>query len=85
VSLWFVFEWRRDLPVVDGSGEFAEIRWWSRDEITGGEGRFDPQFGRFLRKLDGRTSDRMSRRTEFTAFPQERHAELSAPIRRLDE
>jgi 8-oxo-dGTP pyrophosphatase MutT (NUDIX family) len=85
VSLWFVLEWRRDLPVVDGSGEFAEIRWWSRAEIAAGEGRFDPQFGRFLRKLDDRRSDRMSRRPEFTAFPQERHAELSAPIRRLDE
>lgn len=49
VSLWFVLEGWRGMPVVDRSGEFAGIRWWGSGEL-GGAG-FDPHFGRFCRKM----------------------------------
>ncbi|GAA1540935.1 NUDIX hydrolase [Kribbella lupini] len=51
VSLWFALEGWRGMPVVDGSGEFAGVRWWTPAEIAGGCGRFDPGFERFLAKI----------------------------------
>ncbi|MEV6284432.1 NUDIX domain-containing protein [Kribbella sp. NPDC051770] len=78
VSLWFVLEGWRGMPVLDRSGEFAQVRWWTRAEIARG-GVFDPEFGRFLR-----TGARFLGEVEFTGIPQERHAEVSDGIRRLE-
>ncbi|GAB2558954.1 NUDIX domain-containing protein [Kribbella endophytica] len=84
VSLWFVLEGRRGMPVVDGSGEFASVRWWAAAELAGGEERFDPGFGRFCRKVGVGTGVRVLGEGEFIGIPQERHAELSAGVRRLE-
>lgn len=51
VSLWFPAEVRRDEPLTVDEGEFAGVRWWSRDEIAAADpARFDPHLGRFLAK-----------------------------------
>jgi 8-oxo-dGTP diphosphatase len=83
VSLWFVLMGSRQLELVDRSGEFAGVRWWDPGELE--NGRFDPHFGRFCRKVAVGTGVRLLGRTEFTAIPQERHAEVSAGIRRLEQ
>ena len=54
VSLWYVATVARDEPLTVDAGEFAGVRWWSRDEIAAaGPGRFDPHLGRFLAKTAG--------------------------------
>ena len=51
VSLWYVATVGRDEPLTVDAGEFAGVRWWTRDEIAAADpGRFDPHLGRFLAK-----------------------------------
>ena len=51
MSLWFPAEVRRDEPLTVDEGEFAGVRWWSRDELAAADpARFDPHLGRFLAK-----------------------------------
>jgi len=51
VSLWFPAEVRRDQPLTVDAGEFAGVRWWSRDQIAAADpARFDPHLSRFLAK-----------------------------------
>jgi 8-oxo-dGTP pyrophosphatase MutT (NUDIX family) len=51
VSLWFPAEVRRDEPLTVDEGEFAGVRWWSREEVAAADpARFDPHLGRFLTK-----------------------------------
>jgi hypothetical protein len=52
VSLWFVIEGSRDMPLTLDEFEFRGARWWSLEEVasTGAEA-FDPHFQRFLRKV----------------------------------
>jgi 8-oxo-dGTP diphosphatase len=51
VSLWFLARVRRDEPLLVDEGEFAAVRWWSREEIAAADpARFDPHLGRFLAK-----------------------------------
>ncbi|MDG4821961.1 NUDIX hydrolase [Asanoa sp. WMMD1127] len=52
VSLWYPIAVAKDQPLVLDDHEFAGARWWSRDEYDSADpARFDPHFGRFLRKL----------------------------------
>ena len=51
VSLWFPAEVRRDQPLAVDEGEFAGVRWWSREELAAADpARFDPHLGRYLAK-----------------------------------
>lgn len=51
VSLWFVAAVARADPLTPDEGEFAGVRWWSRDEIAAAEpAGFDPHLTRFLVK-----------------------------------
>ncbi|MEV6306575.1 NUDIX hydrolase [Actinoplanes sp. NPDC051861] len=52
VSLWFVHEMGSAQSLRPGQGEFREVRWWSRAELSEADpARFDPHFFRFLAKL----------------------------------
>jgi 8-oxo-dGTP diphosphatase len=53
VSLWFPVPLTRTTALRPDPGEFAEVRWWTRDEIAAaGSGSFDPEFGRYLARTD---------------------------------
>jgi len=51
VSLWFVADIPKTVELRPDEGEFAGVRWWSRDEVTAADpGDFDPHFNRYLAK-----------------------------------
>jgi 8-oxo-dGTP diphosphatase len=52
VSLWYVCHADASRPIQFDPREFRAARWWRFDEIAAaGDGRFDPNLPRFLRKL----------------------------------
>ena len=52
VSLWYVLPCDREQALVVDEGEFHQVRWWSRAELSDADpGRFDPHFFRFLTKI----------------------------------
>ena len=52
VSLWFVFEARRDTVLSADDDEFVDARWWAMNDIRPADGvRFDPHLPRFVEKL----------------------------------
>ncbi|ADB35935.1 NUDIX hydrolase [Kribbella flavida DSM 17836] len=85
VSLWFVVAGRRGMELTTDGSEFGGVRWWSPAEVAAaGQRVFDPHLRRFLTKVAAGTPVRMSGSAQFTAFPQERHAEVAGRIRRLE-
>lgn len=42
VSLWFVLDGCVGMPIVPDPREFAEMRWWSRQQVVDLRDRFDP-------------------------------------------
>jgi 8-oxo-dGTP diphosphatase len=56
VSLWFVSSGSREMELTLDDVEFRGARWWSQDEVTSADAmRFDPHFGRFLKKIQGQS------------------------------
>jgi 8-oxo-dGTP diphosphatase len=54
VSLWFVVDGRRGMPLVTDPAEFGEARWWTPEQVSAaGAGVFDPHYPRFVAKLAG--------------------------------
>ncbi|MEV4535442.1 NUDIX domain-containing protein [Asanoa sp. NPDC049518] len=52
VSLWYPVAVDKRQRLVADDREFNAARWWSAQELRNADpGRFDPHFGRFLRKL----------------------------------
>jgi 8-oxo-dGTP diphosphatase len=52
VSLWFLVEVDRSVPLVLDHNEFRAARWWSPSQLmTADATRFDPHLGRFLAKV----------------------------------
>jgi 8-oxo-dGTP diphosphatase len=53
VSLWFVLDARRGLPLAPDPREFRAARWWSRVDLAAADpAMFDPNLGRMIAKLD---------------------------------
>ena len=64
VSLWFLCDAGPGTEMTANGSEFSDARWWKRDEIELAPRRwFDPHFGRFLAKLEARTSGRSCEET----------------------
>lgn len=52
VSLWYVLQTDESTPLTIEPGKFAEIRWWSIDEILSNPiEKFDPELHRFIIKI----------------------------------
>ncbi len=52
VSLWYPVALDKKARIVGDEREFTAARWWSAQELGSADpARFDPHFGRFLRKL----------------------------------
>jgi 8-oxo-dGTP diphosphatase len=51
VSLWFMFDVRRDTPITPNPTEFRAVRWWTPADVRAtAADRFDPHYRRFLAK-----------------------------------
>jgi 8-oxo-dGTP diphosphatase len=52
VSLWFRASVSRDTPLIPDTGEFSDVRWWSRADLDAADPTcFDPEMDRFLAAL----------------------------------
>ena len=52
VSLWYVLEASEDTPLVIEPDKFANVKWWSLDEVLKSPLElFDPSMHRFIRKI----------------------------------
>jgi 8-oxo-dGTP diphosphatase len=55
VSLWFLLEGRRGMPLSPDPREFTQTRWWTQEDVrVAVPQRFDPHFQRFMAKLKDR-------------------------------